>query len=176
MRLGWMSISGVLVVGALIAAPLLSSHQDTVGMHRSGRFLLARPVVVGGAPAARHASASDEQHRPVRPAPRSAQRAAASFLGAYLAYEVGRAGRSQLETLHGRSSRALWHELNANRGEPKPPRAVAEDRLAALVPGLSARRDVVALLATLRGRGSRSGLVVVLKHHGPAWRVVKVGR
>lgn len=170
-----MSITGVIVVGALIAAQLLSSHQDAGEAERSGRSLLAPPIVVGGAPAA-SASTSDEQHRLVRTAPPAAKQAAEEFLGAYLAYEVGRAGRSQLEILHGRSSRALWQELNANRGEPQPPRAVTEGRLAALVPGSSARRDVVALLATLRRRGSRSGVVVVLKHHGSAWRVVKVGR
>jgi hypothetical protein len=176
MRLGWMSITGVIVVGALFAAQLLSSHQGGGETKRSRRSLLAPPIVVGGAPAARPASASDERHRLVRPAPPSAKRAAAAFLDAYLAYEVGRADRSQLETLHHGSSQALWRELNANRGEPEPPTAVAEGRLAALVPGSSARRDVFALLATLRRRRSQSGLVVVLKRHGSAWRVVKVGR
>ena len=175
MRFGWISLVGVTVAVLLAASQMRESQRrDSTQTHRAH----AAPLVVGGprrSEALERRTPSDGRRPLVHRAPSAASKAAARFLRAFVAYEVGRATRDEMRALRETSSPRLWRELNSGRGEPAPVRLIGEASVVGLSVGAAPRRRLVALLATLRRRTGRSRLVVVLHRAGARWQVVRVG-
>jgi hypothetical protein len=178
-RFGWIAFGAVIVVAVVGAAQLRDAREHPARPHARRAVSVGEPLVLGsGAPANVHAHARGEveRHPPLHTAPAQAQQAAASFLKAYLAYEVGRADARSMRVLHATASQALWRELNDGRGQPHPTTPMRPARLVRLVRGVGTQRRLAALIATIRRTGRRTGLMLVVRRVGGRWRVEGIGR